>query len=365
MAGEVAIESANQGLPVAWVVPTYRNARPVWRFAEKLLRSVANRVTINRSEMTIKFPSGGWLGVYTADNPVSILGEAFGGVICEEAARFAPSVWEETLLPTLADLDGWAMLISTPRGRNWFHNEFQRGLNDGKIQASFTATSSANPIPSIQKAFELARQRISERTFRQEWLAEFIEDGGGVFRFIRESATAAKQEAPIENHTYVAGLDWALSVDFTVLTIIDVTTKQEAYKDRFNGVDYSLQRQRIAATCQRFGVRIVIAEENAMGKPNNDELRKLGIPIRDFTTTNSTKAEIIESLAAGFEQRRLSILNDPMTISQLESYQSERLKSGMTRYSAPDNMHDDDVMSLALAWSAAGQPYGSGLVSFG
>jgi phage terminase large subunit-like protein len=144
-----------------------------------------------------------------------------------------------------------------------------------------------------------------------------------------------------------------LSYDFTVLTIIDANTRELVFIDRYNGVDYSMQRQRIKAACDRFGIAGMIAEANAMGKPNNDELRRMGLPVRDFVTTNATKADIIESLAAAFEQGNIRILNDATLIAELQAYEVQRLHSGMVRYSAPDSMHDDCVMSLAMAWHGA------------
>jgi len=39
-------------------------------------------------------------------------------------------------------------------------------------------------------------------------------------------------------------------------------------------------------------------------------------------------------------------------IGELQAYQAERLPSGMLRYSAPEGLHDDTVMALALAWQA-------------
>ena len=113
-----------------------------------------------------------------------------------------------------------------------------------------------------------------------------------------------------------------------------------------------MQRARIAATCERFGVYVIIAESNAMGKPNNDMLRSAGIRVRDFNTSNSSKAQIIESLAAAFDHRSIAIYDDRTLIDELEAYEGERLPSGQMRYGAPDGVHDDTVMSLALAWTA-------------
>jgi hypothetical protein len=207
-------------------------------------------------------------------------------------------------------------------------------------------------MPTIRRAFELAKESVSDRTFREMWLAEFVDDGGGVFRGVRDAVRSVKIDAPVQDRTYVAGLDWALSGDYTVLTIIDQVTLEVVFIDRFTNQEYSMQRARIAATCARFNVYVIIAESNAMGKPNNDMLRSAGIRVRDFNTSNSSKAQIIESLAAAFDHRSLAIYDDKTLIDELEAYEAERLPSGQMRYGAPEGVHDDTVMSLALAWTA-------------
>jgi hypothetical protein len=277
---------------------------------------------------------------------------AFDVVIIDEAARIPEEAWTDAIQPTLADRNGCALLISTPKGKNWFYREWMRGATHNAEYASFTAPTSDNPNPFIKQAFERARLAVSDRTFRQEWMAEFIEDGGGVFRDVRAAARAEVQEVPIAGHTYVAGLDWALMADFTVLTVMDATTRSVAFTDRFHGIPYELQRERIAAACARFGVQTVIAESNAMGGPNNEMLRARKLPVRDFTTTAGTKAEIIEQLAAAFDNRRITITSDPELIAELQAFETERRPSGTVSYRAPAGFHDDMVMSLALAWYA-------------
>ena len=339
---------------VAWVAPTYKNTRPMWRWLQMSLADDAKkkRVVIHKSERTIETKRGGFVGLYSGDNIDSIRGEAFNLVVIDEAAKLPEDAWTDAIMPTLADYDGDAVLISTPRGKNWFFTEWVRGQGKDREMRSWTAPTSDNPMPTIRKAFAKVQSRVPERTFRQEWLAEFVDDGS-LFRNVMAAATATPADGRRGDTTYVAGLDWALSYDFTVLTIIDANTREVVYLDRYNGVDYSMQRQRIKAACDRFGVAGIVAESNAMGKPNNDELRRMGLPVRDFTTTNSTKADIIESLAAAFEQGNIRILNDATLIAELQAYEVQRLPSGMVRYTAPDSMHDDCVVSLALAWHGA------------
>lgn len=69
-----------------------------------------------------------------------------------------------------------------------------------------------------------------------------------------------------------------------------------------------------------------------------------------YKFTNATKANLIDALALAFERGALRILPDPVLIGELQAYEAERMPSGMMRYGAPDGMHDDTVMALALAW---------------
>jgi hypothetical protein len=364
MSGTLALSVADHGGAVAWVVPTYKNARPTWRFCEMMTGPVAKQLKINRTERVIEFPSGGWLGVYSGDNDVSLRGDAFDLVIADEAARLSETTYTDVILPTLADRDGTCFLISTPRGRNWFFAEFVKAQGDGTQAAAFTAPSTANPMPTIKRAAERARELVSDRTYRQEWLAEFLDDGGGVFRRVREAATATMQDAALPAHSYIMGADWGRSNDATVLTVVDATTRQVCYVDRMLDTDYRLQTSRLRALAERFDVAQIVAEANSMGGPLVEQLLNEGLPVVGFTTTNASKALIIDALALAFERGELAILDDAQLIAELQAYEAERLPGGMVRYGAPTGMHDDHVISLALAWHGANVPSAERLFAF-
>ena len=354
MAGSLSLACASQGAEVAWIVPTYRNARPVWRFAEKHIHPILNKVEVNKTEKTIRFNGGGF-GVYTADNPVGILGEAFDLVICEEAARFAPDIWQETIMPTLADRDGRAILISTPKGRNWFWTEYQRGLSDGREQASFTAPSSDNPSLQIRRAYELARTRVSHRVFEQEWNAVFVEDGGGVFRNIRKLSTASP-EYPQPLVSYMIGVDWGRTNDDTVFSVWDMGHSTEAFLDRMMDATYATQILRLKALSEKYNQAHIIAESNGLGDPLIEQGQAAGLSITPFYTSNLTKANIIEQLALELERESIHLQSDEIGIGQMEAFESTKTPSGMIKYAAPEGMHDDIVMARAIARLGALSP---------
>jgi hypothetical protein len=358
----IAVEHAVQGAQIMWCAPTYEQARVAMEETAYAARDIA---VFNESRMTAAFPSGGRIAYRSLQKPDNVRSFTAHGIVIDEVADVPEEAWTAVLRPTLISTRGWMWGIGTPKGRNWFYAQWHRAAERGDAAAFRAPTLGAEVVggrlvrkphplenPTVDwDEIEQLHRTMPEYVFRQEILAEFVEVGGGVFRGVRDAVRPAAMHS--YTHTHVAGLDWALNFDYTVLTIIDATTGAVVHVDRFNGVEYAMQRARIAAACQRFRVDVLLAEANAMGKPNNDMLRDEGVPVRDFTTTSSTKSEIIRRLAAAFEQRRLTLPTDDVMIAELEAYEAKRLESGAIRYSAPDGMHDDTVMSLALAWYAA------------
>lgn len=337
---------------VAWVVPTYKNGRNLWRWARQAAAPMRRYFDISKTERTITTHRGGLFGIYSADNVDAIRGEWFHLVVIDEAARVAEDDWSDAIQPTLADADGDAILISTPNGKNWFWKEWTRGRSGLVDIQSWQAPTANNPNPRIQKAAELAKDRVSERTYQQEWLAQFVDDGS-IFRNVQASATATRQPH-IDGHTYVMGCDWGKYNDYTVLTVIDATTHSVVEIDRFNQIDYHLQLGRVKVLADRYQPDVIIAEKNAMGDPIIEQLfYEHGLPVQPFTTTNASKAKIIDALSLAFEKQSLRVLDNPVLIGELQAYEAQRLPGGLLRYSAPEGLHDDCVISLALAWHGA------------
>jgi len=349
----MCIATAIEGGRSWWVAPTYKVANVGWRLATRLCLKIPGAI-IRRGEKSIQFPDGGEFWVRSADNPDSLVGEGLDMVVIDECALIKEDAWIQSLRPALSDRKGKAIFISTPRGHNWFWRVWQRG-NDSSFPTWKSWRFPTTDNPYIDDAeIEAARHDMPDRTFRQEYNAEFIDDAGGIFRMVTEAATAESQTQAIDGHQYIFGIDWAYSVDFTVVAVVNVTTRSLVHYDRFNGVDYTTQRGRIAGLAKRFKPISIIAESNAMGQPNNEELRKtIGhlVTVTDFHTSNTTKASIIQSLAGAFERGDIKIINDAVLIGELQAYEGKRLEGGRVKYSAPSGMHDDTVIALALAWS--------------
>jgi phage terminase large subunit-like protein len=329
-----------------WVAPSYKMANVGWRPIRQMGARI--RADVRRVDRQIVLSNGGEVAVKSADNPDSLRGDSLDLVVIDEAAFVKPEAWNEALRPALSDRRGRAIFISTPKGRNWFWHLFNTTGDDWQ---SWQLPTTANPFIDPAEV-EIARQQLPERVFRQEYLAEFIEDSSGVFRRVMDATTATEQDSAVTGHQYVIGVDWGKLNDFTVITVIDVTASEVVHVDRFNQIDYAVQLGRLTAIVDRFNPSSIVAERNSMGEPLVEQLQRQGLPVTPFVTTNATKTGIIDGLALAFERGDIAIPNDPVLVGELQAYEGERLPSGAMRYGAPAGMHDDAVMSLALAWSA-------------
>jgi hypothetical protein len=335
--------------PVAWFAPTYRMMLDTFKDMRNILQPITTAV--NASDHRIEVVTGGVMDFWSLDGE-TVRGRRYKRAIVNEAAMVADLMrkWNEAVRPTLADFVGDAWFLSTPRGRDGFWSLFQQGATGRQDWRAWQYRTWDNP--HIKRSeIEAMRRDMTERAYLQEVEAQFIEDAGLVFRRVRDCATAQRQTEPVQGHAYIFGVDWGKSNDYTVISVLDETTKALVFADRFNQIDYAVQRGRLKALYDRFHPSYIIAESNSIGEPIIEQLRRDGLRVRPFNTTNATKTEAIEALALAFEQGSISIIPDETLINELQAYELERLPSGAIRYGAPAGAHDDMVMSLAIAWS--------------
>ena len=343
------LDAASKGGRAWWVSPSYKTSEVGWRPLRQLARRIPG-AEVKLVDRSVALPGGGFVAVRSADNPDSLRGEGLDFVVMDECAFMQREAWTEAIRPALSDRLGRALFISTPKGRNWFWEIYQRGVQGEEGWQAWTFPTAANPFIQASE-IEAARRDLPEIIFRQEYLAEFVDDQGGVFRRVQEAAVLDPRE-PETNRQYVAGVDVASSVDFTVVTVLDAETKEMVYLDRFNRVDYPVLIDRLESVYHRYNLTSMTVEANSIGRPVIDELVKRGLAIVAFTTTSATKQAVIQALQAAFENAQIKVLNNPVLIGELLSFESKRAPSGSFTYSAPDGMHDDCVMSLAIAWNA-------------
>ncbi len=319
-------------------------------------------VTLKESEkkIVLRNMAGGLSEIRgkSADNPVSLLGEGLDWVVVDEAARLKPSIWQNHLTQRLIDRRGWALLISTPRGRGWLYDLFRRGQGKDPEYESWNNPSWSNPYLD-EAAIEEERSRLPERVFRQEYGGEFLEGAGSVFRNIRDCATGNWQD-PRRGERYYGGLDLAKVSDYTVLVLMNAA-REVVYVDRFNKIDWSVQVDRIKVATDRYNRALIYVDSTGAGEPVFENLRKAGIHAEAYPFTQRSKSALIDQLALALEKKQITLPKPdlwPEGVDELESFEYSITDSGNVRTGCPAGMHDDCVIALALAaWQLRAPPF--------
>jgi phage FluMu gp28-like protein len=358
LVSEIAIIfQAARGKTCWWLAPTYSMSSHVWRDLKKLLRNFPD-VKFSDKERCIDFPNGGTITVRSTHLPDNLRGAGLDFVVLDEAAFMEAGVWSDVVQPMLLEKKGSALFLSSPNGLNWFWDLYRLGLNGSKPRKrswrAFHFTSYDNPLIDPAE-LDAIRRNTPERAWREEYMAEFIADGGQVFRGVREAATAPLDVQPVAGRRYIAGLDWARDNDYTCIVVMDAETKHMVALERFHGVGWALQRERVKAVSERWQPAAIWAEANSIGSPNIEALQNEGLPVRSFTMTAQSKAPLIEALALALERREIALLPDETLLGELIAYHMERLPGGGYKFTAPAGGHDDTVVALALAWHGIGQ----------
>lgn len=338
------------GAPVAYFAPTYKMLKHYWRETKLMLAPVTSYVSTQ--DHRLEFLGGGSYDMWSLDNPDASRGQKYAAADVDEAAMIEDleEAWNSVIRPTLTDYEGEAGFHSTPKGLNFFHTLCSRGADPNYPDwQEFHFPTSANPYINPDE-IETARLELPEMVFKQEYLAEFIQGEGAVFRNIPANLYEGNETpAKHKGHSLVAGVDWGQVNDFTVISIGCETCNKEVYLDRFNQIDWHFQRERLANALSTWNVRNALVEVNSIGGPNFEELLRTGVSVMAFQTTAQTKGPLILSLALCFEKSEMKFLDIPIATRELEAYEANRSEvTGRITYNAPSGFHDDTVIARAL-----------------
>jgi len=153
----------------AYIAPTYGQAKRVaWDYLVKYTTPLGG--TNNISELRVDF-WGRRIQLYGSDNPDSLRGQFFDGVIIDEVGDQNPKIWTDIVRPALTDRKGWCLFIGTPKGHNHFKELRDRAeKEDGWGLLEFKASETGVVDETELKA---AKNEMGESKFRQEFECSF------------------------------------------------------------------------------------------------------------------------------------------------------------------------------------------------
>lgn len=174
----------------AYVAPYYAQAKDVvWNYVKKYTAGIPG-TTINESELRVDLPNGSRVRLYGADNYDRLRGIYLDGVVLDEYADQPPQAWTEVIRPALADRQGWALFIGTPKGRNAFYNVYQKATEDPEWFSMILRASETGLLP--QSELDAMREDMSANEYRRELECDF--DAAVEGAYFAESLEQARKE---------------------------------------------------------------------------------------------------------------------------------------------------------------------------
>ena len=206
---------------VWYVAPTYGAAKEIaW---DMLINTIPQEYILktNETALTIKLINGSVISLKGAEKPNNLRGRALDFVVLDEFADMRPEAWYEVLRPSLSDRHTEqsptrALFIGTPKGRNHFYELWAAGIKGQDEWQSFQYTTlQGGNVP--QEEVEQARIDLDERTFNQEYCAEFVTYKGLIYYGFNREASVL--DVADNGGTLLIGMDFNLDPMSAVVCI--------------------------------------------------------------------------------------------------------------------------------------------------
>lgn len=309
----------------------------------------------NDTEQKVKFTNGAVFQIIGTDNYDAIMGSNPRGCIFSEYSLQKPEVWNY-VRPILAANGGWAIFNFTPRGRNHAWKILQQAKeNPDTWEWQILTVEDTQALPSEVLAQE--KREMPNDLYEQEYFCKFLEEAGACFKGV----DGCIDNTPLivgKDKVFQIGVDLAKFQDFTVITPIDLTTFKVGKPERFNLIDYNVQKAKIEASYYHYNRGKTWIDSTGVGEPVFDDLIARGLSnINGYHFTEQSRKDLLVNLQILIEQRKIKLPNDPVLLSELKSFSYELTHTGKIRMAVPEGTHDDTVMSLALAcWDLPNNP---------
>lgn len=328
---------------IGWVSPVFRQCKKVFTDIDNAFSDKRVFKERNKTDLFLKSPCDSTIQFFSSEIYDNIRGETFDYLILDEAAWHKEEAWTEVLRATVLIRGKKVLFLTTPRGRNWFFNIHSLGGVNPQY-TSFTMTSYDNPLVNPSEIDD-ARLTLPDNVFRQEYLAEFIDGGTGVF--VRVDIN----DKPEITKDLYAGIDLGRADDYTVLTIVN-NKGQVILCERWRQKTWQFIINELFTLLNRYKPATLI-EINSVGDVVYDQLKRMYKNLYTFYTGSQSKQELIEELQVAVQNNKFSILGHDWLKAEFDVFGYEYLpKSRSVRYSAPAGLHDDGVISCALAFRA-------------
>ena len=338
----------NPGSKVAFISPTYMQVRKVMEELHNAIALAKITKKVNYSTYEIHFHNGSVIYFRSADNYDSLRGYTFDYMIADEASYLKEQGWRAAIQPTVLVRGKKVILMSTPRGQDFFYEMYQLGKSeDHPTHQSYRMTYKGNPFVDMSE-IEAAKKTLPPAIFKAEYEGEFVAGESMVF----ENYTSCMFDRyPQPKGRVFAGIDLGKESDYTVATFIDESGQVvDIYRD--NKKDWTVMIEEIIKRAKKYKATLMV-EANSMGTVVIEQIKKKHQDTHAFQTTNKSKQEIVEGLILDFHEEAIGIPS-PQVIPELQNEldvfeMRYSPKSRSVIYAAREPFHDDLIISLGIA----------------
>jgi hypothetical protein len=363
-----------------WVAPIFKQSQIGMRLCQRILPP---KPFVKKTGMHLAIPGiDTMMEFWHGQDPESLEGEAVHGYVLDEASKMDEQVYASART-TVTQTDGKFLIISTPRGKNWFYKECmkakeeqERAAAEGRLPESMfiTAPTSLNPTVSAENIAE-AKRTLPKRLFEQYYLAEFLDDStifSGYSHILEGpelNLTDARQfwfHETAKESNVVIGVDWARNIDYTVFIAMSINGEGNKPRivgfDRFHGKNYTEAIKSLVTFCRKFKeVTTIYHDKTGVGVAIDDQMAETDLPYQGIVFSNQSKSEMVTKLITSIEQRRFTAPRWRILQYEMDIYEVSTSKIGNMTFAAPIGDHDDAVSALLLAHSAMLMYDGSGI----
>jgi hypothetical protein len=342
------------------VSPTLKQSKAIYSTIFDAVENSGIVKKANAADFEIRFINGSAIYFKSAEQGEALRGYTADFLCIDECCFITDEVFYK-IAPWADAKQAPVLMVSTPFVKEgFFWNFYNYGLDkqNNTVTINWSDNIYKEDIEKILPPDRLDEYRrvLPKNQFKTEYLGEWLDDEGVVFDNFKN---CVKSNEINSYEQLFVGIDWASGVeaDETVISILN-SKGEQLYIDGFNNVNTTQTIDRLMDVIKPHLHQIVTItpETNSIGKPFTDLLTER-LPqnqrhkVQGFTTTNTSKGELVSDLQVAFQQGSISILEEEKQLRQLSVYSAEyNPKTKVVTYNAPRGLHDDRVMALLLSY---------------
>lgn len=308
----------------------------------------------NGSSLCIETVTGSKLQFFSAEQGNALRGQTFTHMINDEFSFHkqeqpdGTKLWYDIMSPTLKVRGKKCLFVGTPLGKNnILYEMYQRGLSDDFPDYVSILKNIYDDGFITPEEIEKTKRDIPEISFRQEYLCEWLEDGLTFFQGYSDCFDIDKWTG---DKCWI-GIDFSSDgQDSTICAKISDNGSVEIFEAKGT---LDMKYRQIADYINKNNPVAVYAENNGVGSPMIGEVKKLvrhRSKIYEWTTTNSSKEEIVSDLAVAIANRKVHFIkSDDKLYNELGNFVVTVSKTRKLTFAARGSGHDDTVLATCIA----------------